>query len=245
VGAVSGDDDRREPGGSDGIENARVPAPWGEVVIPDDISELAAEADQVRRELRRAHLRRRWGRLIGLTDSNGPALVGPLLIITLAMGVALASLFGGVWPYPSGGNGQSSSRGVGHPVPALTLKDAKGVAVPLHDVHPAVILDVGRCACGGLIAETTTLTNQERLPLLVIGQPKAPAIAAAVKGKDPYLVRSLADPDGRLVKLVAAGVAPKSGTALVVLVATDGTMTQVVNDVQSAEEFATGARRLP
>lgn len=245
MGAVSGDDDRRQPAGSDGLGNAPVPAPWGDVVIPDDLSELATEADQVRRELRLARRRRRWGRLVGLTDATGPGITAPLLIIVLAMGLALASLFGGMWQYSSSGKSHASPRGVGHPVPELTLVDASGDPVALEDVHPAVILALGHCTCTNLVAETAALTNRERLTLLVVGQPKAPALAPIVKGKDPHLVRSLADPDGRLARSVAPSRAPKQGTALVVLVATDGTMTQVLTDVQSAEEFAASARRLP
>jgi hypothetical protein len=215
------------------------------VVIPDDLSELATEADQVRRELRLARRRRRWGRLVGLTDATGPGITAPLLIIVLAMGLALASLFGGMWQYSSSGKSHASPRGVGHPVPELTLVDASGDPVALEDVHPAVILALGHCTCTNLVAETAALTNRERLTLLVVGQPKAPALAPIVKGKDPHLVRSLADPDGRLARSVAPSRAPKQGTALVVLVATDGTMTQVLTDVQSAEEFAASARRLP
>lgn len=246
MGALSADDDGRKP---DGLTSAHepVPAPWGQVVVPDDISELDDEVAQVRRELRTRRRRKRLSRWFGITDpSDGPGVVGPLFIVAVAMTLALTSLFGGFWPYQPADRttGDGAPPSAGQQLPELVLTDAYGAAVPLRDLRPVVIIAVGRCACTNLIAEAAALARHEKLTLAVVGQPNAPTLAPAVEGDQPEAVRSLADPRGVVARTVVPDRAPRTGTAVVVLVARDGVMTQVLNDVQSVEEFAAGARQL-
>ncbi|MGH3648931.1 MAG: hypothetical protein ACRDTM_17355 [Micromonosporaceae bacterium] len=246
MGTRSADDDSRKP---DGVTSPPepVPSPWGEVVIPDDISELSAEAEQVRHELRAERRHRRWTRWLGGGDSSdGPGVVGPLFIVALAMTLAMTSLFGGFWPYQPAGrdSGEARAPSVGQQLPELTLADSDGTSVRLRELRPVVILAVGKCTCTNLIAETAVIARQERLTLAVVGQPGAPALPPVVEGDDPDAVRSLADPRGVVARTAVPDRAPRTGTAVVVLVNGAGSMTHVLNDVQSAEEFAAVARRL-
>ncbi|MGH3715703.1 MAG: hypothetical protein ACRDT4_19925 [Micromonosporaceae bacterium] len=243
MGARSADDDRRPDGVAS--EPEPVPTPWGTVIIPDDVSELSAEAEQIRHELRSERRRQRWSRRFGIVDAaGGPGVMGPLAIVALAMIVALTSLFGGFWPYQTEDRASGDARPtVRQQLPDLTLTNADSTPVRLRELRPMVILAIGRCTCTNLIAETAVVAGQERLTLAVVGQPRAPVLPALVEGDDPDAVRSLADPTGRLAAAVAPKHEPRTGTAIVVLVGSDGT-TQVLTDVQSVEEFAAGARRL-
>ncbi|MGH3738212.1 MAG: hypothetical protein ACRDT6_21775, partial [Micromonosporaceae bacterium] len=242
MGARSADDDGRKPDGMTSADDP-VPAPWGAVVIPDDLSELDAEAAQVRHELRGERRRRRWRRLFGATDpAGGPGVVGPLVIVALAMTLALVSLFGGFWPYQAEdrATGDGPAPGARQPLPDLVLSDAAGTTVRLRELSPVVVLAVGRCECTGLIARTAELGREQGLAVAVIGQPHAPPLPPG----STAAVRALADPYGTFAHTVAPRRASRTGTALVVLVDKDGTMTQLMHDVQSVEEFASGARRL-
>ena len=86
-----------------------LPPEWGEVVIPNDPAELAAEAESVRRELRdearrqrRAAARARWRRRLRLPerldDPENPSLLLPLLVLGIAILITLLSLLLIAWP---------------------------------------------------------------------------------------------------------------------------------------------------
>lgn len=240
MGVHSGDDERRRKPGQDGVGS--VPAPWGEAVIPDDIAELADEAAEVRRELRRERRLRRMGG----GDDTGPGIIGPLLVVLLTMTMALVSLFGGFWPrVPAADEAGEGTRAAGvRNVPDLTLSDANGSEVRLRDAGPAVILNVGRCACAELIGESAAVAGRNSVSLLVVGQPTAPDLAPIVRQTQPGQVLALADPSGALARRVVPDRAPEKGSAVVILLGGDGSMRQVMTDVRSAEEFAAGAAQL-
>src|SRR6476469_613170 len=80
-----------------------LPPEWGKVEIPDDAAELDAEAEIVRKDLRREAkvarrraLRSRWRRRFGLPpridDPEEPSLLLPLLVLGVALLVTLLSL---------------------------------------------------------------------------------------------------------------------------------------------------------
>ncbi len=76
---------------ADGPGLPDLPPEWGRVVIPDDLAALADEAEQVRRELRRAAAdRRRW---------RPPA--GPVLVLIVAVLTTIAGLAAVTWPRAS------------------------------------------------------------------------------------------------------------------------------------------------
>ncbi|MGH3655239.1 MAG: hypothetical protein ACRDUA_01135 [Micromonosporaceae bacterium] len=248
-----GDDDRRRPPGPDGLANVPeqaprpVPSPWGQVIIPDDLSELDEEVAQVRDQIRQDKRRRRWHRLLGISDEPGqPGVMGPVLIVVLAVTVALASLIGSFWPYRSATDraSESPAHAIGQQVPEITLIATTGAEVRLDSIRPSVVLATNRCDCDDLIAEAAAVARQQNVTLVVVGEPTAPTLPPSVEGEDPDSVRSLGDPPGALREAVAPDRPTRDGTALALLVTAEGTLNQVLMDVQSAEEFASGVRRL-
>lgn len=241
------DDEARR---SDADDTPDVPAsvrtPWGEIQIPDDVSALADEAAEVRRALRVTRWQRRWRRLARRRDGRqGPGVIGPLLAVVLAMSVGVASLLGGFLPYAAEqASGGTRVRDAPSRLPDLTLTAADGRQVRLSQVHPSVILAVARCACADLVADTAAITRRNGIPLLVVDQPVARRLPLNVLAGDPDMVRSLADPQGRLPGRVAPGWAPRGNTALVALVAADGSLRQVLADVRSTDQYAAAVGRL-
>jgi hypothetical protein len=223
-----------------------VPTPWGEVPIPDDASALAEETADVRRELRRARWRRLWTQLLGPgNDPDGPGIVGPLLAVALAVMIGVGSLFGGFWPYQSDDMSGGTRLGdVPKRLPDLVLTDPHGRPVRLAGIRPSVILSVTRCLCTDLITQAAAMTRRRNITLVVVDRPSDACLPPSVASGDPGSVLCLTDPHGVLLGSIAPTRPPRDGTAMVVLVATDGTMTQVLADVDSAHQFAPGLDRL-
>src|SRR5690606_34131662 len=128
-----------------------LPPEWGTIIIPDDPAELAAEADEVRRELRRQAWRNRLRALVGLGPRRrgDPSLAVPLVIMSVAVITTLLSLFVVTWDH-----GRATTTPVGPdaalqqtapPLSAVTLTDASGSRVRLGDVLPALLLMVEDC----------------------------------------------------------------------------------------------------
>ncbi|MEV4755712.1 hypothetical protein AB0J86_11455 [Micromonospora sp. NPDC049559] len=156
---TSGNSDGRPDNGGPHDELSGLPPEWGSIVIPDDPSELAAEAALVRRELRQLHRRRVWRRRLGLAPAAGgparPALRLPLLIMAVALLATLTSLFAVIWP---GQQRQpavprtASSGTQGRTLPTLNLVGENGEPVPLRTLLPAVIIFVDSCTCADQVA---------------------------------------------------------------------------------------------
>ncbi len=89
-GGPMGKPDAEGHGPADGLPG--LPPEWGRVVVPDDASALAAEAAQIRRELRRA---------TGLPGRSAGALGLPLLVLLVAVLTTLAGLLAVTWPRAS------------------------------------------------------------------------------------------------------------------------------------------------
>src|SRR5882757_954099 len=82
-----------------------LPPEWGTIIIPDDAAALDGEGSSIRRQFRRAALRRRWRRRLHLpaeparlTADDSPGLAVPLLIMSIAVIATLVSLFAVAWP---------------------------------------------------------------------------------------------------------------------------------------------------
>jgi hypothetical protein len=227
-----------EGGGSaDGLPD--LPPEWGTVVVPDDASALAGEAELVRRELRRARRRRRLYRLAPGGDAATLAI--PLLIMVVAILATLGSLLVVTWPSsvvrrtpapnPTGPAPPST-------VPDVRLTDRAGTPVQLRDSLPAVLLLVDGCdACGPLV-HTTAAAAPQGVSVLVVGR----TVPAVTSGDSPR-VRALADPDAALATLFA-GLPADAGTATVVLLKGDGTVAEVVPGTTTAQRFLPALRTL-
>jgi hypothetical protein len=159
-----------------------LPPEWGPIQIPDDASELAEEAAQVRRELREAGDRpraahpaeglragavRTGGASFGLPAHRAPAssrteppsLRLPLLIVAAALLAAVASLFAVAW---SGARRQAATGQAGDSIvtasqnvralPAYDLVDESGAPIPVRRLLPAAILLTDGCQCAVEIA---------------------------------------------------------------------------------------------
>lgn len=182
-------------------ELSGLPPEWGRIVIPDDASALAAEAEQVRRELARE---RRGRQPPGAPGGRG-ALGVPLLIMSVAVLITLISLFAMTW---SGSTPPDRSAPPPTPMPAITLSQHNGREVALNTVGPAAILLVEGCDCDRLIAETSVAAPPDVAVVVVDRSPPA-------GGAPPEDVLWLLDPDNSL--RAALGLSPPTGAAATVM----------------------------
>jgi hypothetical protein len=164
-----------------------LPEEWGVIVIPDDLSELADEVEAVRAEIRQTDRSDRWRRLFdrpGLRQLRqvGLALLrAPVLIISMAVLVTVASLFASAWPGPPRQPVVQRTNDEHHDsLPALDLVGDDGRTVPLRAKLPAVILVTDGCDCAGLISATAAAAkDRPQLAIIVIGA----ALSSAASGR--------------------------------------------------------------
>jgi hypothetical protein len=232
-------------GSGDGLPG--LPPEWGRVVVPDDASALAAEAEQVRRELRRRAALARWDKRLGLTSrpDGRPALGLPLLVLMVAVFVTVAGLFAVTWPRspraadrPSVMSHPTPSDLVGRPLPGLELVDAESTAVALRGLVPAVIILVDACTCAGQVAEAAALAPPG---VAVVTVTEGRTVRPAPAWVGPR-VRALADPGGGLRAFLH--VPARAETATAVLVDRTGTVRRVVPELRSADDYRTDLSRL-
>ncbi|MEH1055786.1 hypothetical protein V6U89_11315 [Micromonospora sp. CPCC 206171] len=227
-------------GPSDGLPD--LPPEWGRVVVPDDASALAEEAEQLRRELRRqAAGARRRGRF-GLTPraDGRPPLALPALILVVALLTTIGGLLAVTWPrsprgterptvlpYPSAA---STGTLTGRPLPALDLVDAGQSPVPLRRLLPAMIILVDACACAEQVAAAAAAAPAGVSVVTVTGD--------RTVGPDPVPggpVRALADPAGGV--RAALHLDPRPGIATALLVDRSGTVQRVIPDLAIAGDY--------
>ncbi|GIF09102.1 hypothetical protein [Actinoplanes siamensis] len=173
------------PDGGSSDELPDLPEEWGVIVIPDDLSELADEVEAVRAELHLAPPPNRWQRFLRrpgmrrLRRAGALLLRAPVLIVSMAILVTVASLFASAWPGPvRQPAAQRTSGSTAAPVrtlPALELIGSEGQAVPITGHMPVVILLVDGCDCAGLIAETAAAVDAETTVLAVSRSAPSPA----------------------------------------------------------------------
>jgi len=226
-----------------------LPEEWGVIVIPDDLSELADEVEAIRAELRLDEPRTRWQRFAArpvvrrLRHVASLAFKAPVLIISMAVLVTVASLFASAWPGPPRSPATQRTTGATDDrtdtLPGLELENAAERLIPLRDKLPAVILMTDGCDCARLIADTTTAVRPAVAVLIVTsGAPPSagttPPTGAAPQA-DGKTVRALRDPIGELRKTLR--LPEPDGLAVAVLVDATGQITALVPKARSVDDF--------
>ncbi|RLK08816.1 hypothetical protein DER29_6684 [Micromonospora sp. M71_S20] len=224
---------------ADGPGLPDLPPEWGRVVVPDDASALAAEAEQIRREL--GHTPRRtvpW-------PPARSAFALPLLVLLVAVLTTLAGLAAVTWPRSGRSTPEPTptpyappAGSAGRPLPALDLVDAGQSPVPLRGLVPAMIILVDGCPCPDAVATAAALAPAGVTVVTVTG-------ARPVRATPPSAgaaVRPLADPAGGLRAFLHLPARPGAVTAL--LVDRSGVLVKVVPEIHSAEDYRADLTRL-
>jgi hypothetical protein len=233
-----------------------LPEEWGVIVIPDDLSELTDEVEAIRAELRQADARTRWQRFTARTGVRrlrriaAAGVRAPVLIISMAVLVTVASLFASAWPGPPRTpvtqRTANNTDDRGESLPALELVGVDGQTVPLRGRLPAVVLITDGCDCKQLVAETTTAVRPEIAVVTVVSGMSSPSALTPATGAAPQAqgktVRVLRDPTGGLRSSLRLG-AP-DGTAAALLVNRAGEIVRTVPRTASVEDLRPHLARL-
>lgn len=216
-------------------ELPELPPEWGEVTIPDDASELAAEAEEIRSELLREQ---RSG-----SGRAEPSIALPLFIMSVAVVITLVSLFAMSWSGTSSGRGGDPSDGADDrtPLPAISLPDVTGRYVTLASQGPAAILLVESCDCPELVAATVSAAPSGVTVMAVGEEPPAPPDGLAPDKPAPLL---LGDPDRSVRGALGLGD-PPFGAASVVLVDGDGRVVRSYHTATSVAPYQNDLADLP
>lgn len=233
-----------------------LPEEWGVIVIPDDLSELSDEVEVIRAELYAARSPSRWRRFV-----NRPAVRhvrkvaagvvrAPVLIISLAVLVTVASLFASAWPgparQPATQRTASTTSANTTALPALELVNSEGQTVSLRHDLPAVILLTDGCDCTALVADTIDAVRPEIAVITVAGAVLASAGTVPPTGATPQaqgkIVRILHDPSGSVRSRLKLGM--PDGTAAALLVNRGGEIIRTEARTASVETFRPDLARL-
>lgn len=204
------------------------------IQIPDDLSELAEEAEQIRRELAREREQGRSGSAQPGPDGSEPSIGVPLLIMSVAVIITLVSLFAMTWSGSSTITPDDASTERPSQLPAVVLTDSGDAQVALADHLPVAILLVEECDCDALLASTVA-TAPAGVTVVGIDQ-QAPARPAALAPDDPAPLL-LSDPTGGV--RAQLDLDPPTNAATVVLVNRDGQITSIHDAATSVAQFQT------
>ena len=219
----------RDSGSPDDLPD--LPEEWGVIVIPDDLSELSEEVRVVRAELALTRPQTRWQRFQArpamrrLRRFGAAGVRAPVLIVSMALLVTVASLFASAWPGPARSpatqrsanttdtSGQTS-------LPALEMIGADGATVALRGQMPAVVLLTDGCQCEGLIADTIAAVAPAVAVVTVTATRPSAGASTPPTGSAPQpqgkTVLHLSDPNNTLRTTLRLG--PPDTTAAVLLV---------------------------
>jgi hypothetical protein len=234
-----------------------LPEEWGVIVIPDDLSELSDEVDAIRAELQLSGPPTRWQRLLrrpGVRHVRrlaGKAVRAPVLIISLAVLVTVASLFASAWPGPPRQPTTQRSAGAADEVatalPALELLNADGQTVPLNGRLPAVILLIDGCACASLVSATVDAVRPEIAVITVTAAAAASAAITPPTNTTPQAagktLRTLNDPTGSLRTHLKLPSTP-DGVAAALLVDDTSRIVRLIPRIASVEDIRADLARL-
>ena len=235
-----------------------LPEEWGVIVIPDDLSELSDEVEAVRAELRLSEPPSAWRRFTRrpgvrrLRRLAATTLRAPVLIISMAVLVTVASLFASAWPgpprQPAAQRTATTTTDRTGTLPALELVGTDGHTVPLRGRLPAVILLIDGCACSELIADTLDAVSPE-IAVLTVSAARATAATAAgtpptntTPQADGKTLRTLNDPTGSL--RTHFKLAEPDTTAAALLIDHGGKVVHLVPRTASVEDFRPYLARL-
>jgi hypothetical protein len=178
-------------------------------------------------------------------------LRAPVLIISMAVLVTVASLFASAWPGPPRTpaiqrTADNSDDGVDS-LPAMELIDSAGGRVPLRRQLPAVVLITDGCDCARLVADTIVAVRPEVAVITVGSGPATPrANLTPPTGATPQAqgktVLDLRDPTGGLRASLRLG--EPDGTAAALLVDRDGDIVREFPRTASVEDLRPQLARL-
>lgn len=206
-----------------------LPEEWGVIVIPDDVSELADEVRAVQAELAISAPSTRWEQFAArpavrrLRRIASAGVRAPVLIISMAVLVTVASLFASAWPGPARTPATQRTANTtddrSDTLPALELLGKDGKAVALRGQLPAVILLTDSCDCKELIDDAIAAVRPE-ITVVTVSAVRPTAGTAPPTGAAPQAlgktVRELRDPTDELRKHF--DLAAPDGTAAALLV---------------------------
>lgn len=238
-------------GSAEGLPD--LPEEWGVIVVPDDLSALTDEVTAVRAELRRETRRLRMARRPVLRVLHRLAAAGvraPVLIISMAVLVTIASLFASAWPGPARTpatqrTANVTDSGLGS-LPALELESANGRTAPIRGSLPAVILLTEGCDCAPLVAATVAAVDPAITVITVAEGAATPGArtppAATTPQAQGKTILAMRDPTGQLRSSFDFGT--PDGTAAVLLVDANGTIIRRVPRTASTADFQPDLARL-
>lgn len=268
------------PDGGSADDLPDLPEEWGVIVIPDDLSELSDEVEAIRAELRLEGRRSRWHRFAArpvprqLRRLMTLVVKAPVLIISMAILVTVASLFASAWPGPP--RTPTTQRPSGttedhtETLPALELQGPNGQTVPLRAQLPAVILVTDGCDCARLVLDTVAAVGPDVAVVTVTtalasaaapsakasaATPSAPAAVAttgATQGTGPLGAAPKAVP-GTLVRELRdptgelrknLGLGAPDGTVAALLVDRTGQIVREALHATSVEDFRADLARI-
>jgi hypothetical protein len=213
-----------------------IPPEWGSFAVPDDISELDSDVEQLRSELA-AQRRTRLQRLLETRRWQQYGLSGPLIVVVLLVVLFFASLVFLLVPVPPRSpEPQPLARSALGPgtagalLPDLALPVGAASAVRLRTMRPAVVLLLpARCDCRPLVDDVIKSTSAARLQVLFVGTRSDPSLPDTAPIDR---VRAATDTDGRLATIYQT---PNGPTAL--FVRADGTVTRVLRNAKAGADI--------
>jgi hypothetical protein len=249
----NGGDLPHDGGTPDGLPE--LPEEWGVIVIPDDLSELADEVRAVRAELAISAPRTRWERFTarpGVRRARRILHAGvraPVLIISMAVLVTVASLFASTWPGPSRSPATqrtaNNTPDRGSQLPALELLGTDGKAVALRGQLPAVILLTDGCDCKELVRATIAEVRHE-ITVVTVSSVRPSTGTTPPTGATPQpqgkTVLELRDPLNELRQFIR--LAEPDGTAAALLVNRGGEIIRQESRTMSIETLKADLARL-
>ncbi|XVU25119.1 hypothetical protein ACQPZJ_49375 [Actinoplanes sp. CA-054009] len=233
-----------------------LPEEWGVIVIPDDLSELSDEVDAVREELRLTGPPTRWQRFARrpairrVRRLAAKAVRAPVLIVSMAVLVTVASLFASAWPgpprQPAAQRTAATTNETVTALPALELIGADGRTAPINRPLPAVILLIDGCACAKLVSDTVEAVRPEIAVITVSSAATASTAITPPTNTTPQaqgkILRPLYDPTGTLrshLKLPAP-----DGVAAALLVDDQSKIVRLFSRTTSIEDIRPDLARL-
>ena len=253
--AGSSDNGGWSPDGGSPDDLPDLPEEWGVIVIPDDLSELSDEVEAVQAELRLVGSRSPWRQFADRPAMRrvrrfaATSVRAPVLIVSLAVLVTVASLFASAWPgpprQPATQRTASTTDDRLETLPALELFGTAGQPVAINGRLPAVILLIDACACDKLVAATIEAVDPAIAVVTVTGAPPPAGVPTVTTAGTPP-TGATPQAQGKTVRVLhpASGsvrgqlkLIPADGTAAVLLVDRDGKVVERVPRTMSVTDI--------